>query len=116
MDWELLTIFLFVIVITSIVGGTVNGIVSKVIDYKKSERAHSTVGKARKQDVSNLTERTEMIEDRLKVLERLATDRGTLLADEIEALRDSATALPPVKTRPVTTGPVTTEVEKGTEA
>ncbi len=28
-----------------------------------------------------------MIEDRLRVLERIATDRGSLLADEIEALR-----------------------------
>lgn len=27
-------------------------------------------------------------EDRLRVLERLATDKGTLLADQIEALRD----------------------------
>ena len=32
-------------------------------------------------------ERVGMIEDRLAVLERIATDRGQLLSDEIDALR-----------------------------
>ena len=31
---------------------------------------------------------TEKLEQRLRVLERIATDRGHLIADEIEALRD----------------------------
>ncbi|WP_254912953.1 hypothetical protein [Novosphingobium sp. B 225] len=33
-------------------------------------------------------DRTEWLEDRVKVLERIVTDKGTNLADEIEALRD----------------------------
>ena len=35
-----------------------------------------------------LTDRLEASEDRLAVLERIVTDRGYSLADEIEALRD----------------------------
>jgi hypothetical protein len=38
-----------------------------------------------------------MIEERLQVLERIATDRGNLLADEIEALRAGAVTFAPVR-------------------
>lgn len=38
-------------------------------------------------------QRTEWLEDRVKVLERIVTDKGQNLADEIEALRDKP-ALP----------------------
>ena len=34
-------------------------------------------------------DRAEWLEDRIKVLERIVTDKGTNLADEIEALRDA---------------------------
>jgi hypothetical protein len=37
--------------------------------------------------VREIAERQQLIEDRLRVLERIVTDRGSLLADEIEALR-----------------------------
>lgn len=33
--------------------------------------------------------RTERLEQRVQVLERILTDRGTVLADEIEKLRDA---------------------------
>lgn len=87
MDWDLILIFSFITTALVIVGVTVNGIVSKVLDYKKSQDHHKSGGSA---PVNELAERTEMIEDRLRVLERLATDRGQLLSDEIEALRDRA--------------------------
>jgi len=38
-----------------------------------------------------------MIENRLRVLERIATDRGSVLADEIEALRRDLPALAPAQ-------------------
>lgn len=87
MDPDLILIFAFVTVITIIIGATVNGIVKKVLDYKRSKP-----GKAQSvAQVSDLSERTSLIEDRLKVLERIATDpearRGTELAQEIEQLR-----------------------------
>lgn len=39
-------------------------------------------------------DRTEWLEDRVKVLERIVTDRGQNLAAEIEALRDERPAAP----------------------
>lgn len=88
MDAELFMIFAFVLLMTTIVGLTVNGLVSKVLDYKRSLRADGAIGA----DTSSnqLAERTAMIEDRLSVLERIATDRGQLLSDEIEQLRIDA--------------------------
>ncbi len=37
---------------------------------------------------------TERLEQRVRVLERIATDRGVAVADEIERLRDDRTAPP----------------------
>lgn len=37
---------------------------------------------------------TERLEQRVRVLERIATDRGVAVADEIERLRDERTAPP----------------------
>ncbi|HET9510548.1 MAG TPA: hypothetical protein VFO80_05300 [Sphingomonas sp.] len=37
---------------------------------------------------------TERLEQRVRVLERIATDRGVAVADEIERLRDERTASP----------------------
>lgn len=39
---------------------------------------------------------TERLEQRVRVLERIATDRGIGLADEIERLRDDRTTAPPL--------------------
>ena len=86
MDMDLVLIFSFITVVVAITGLSVNGIVHKVLEYKREQ---NLLGRGEKSGASNaLAERTEMIEDRLKVLERLATDRGSLLSDEIEALRD----------------------------
>lgn len=89
MNGELLLIFSFVIVMTTIVGLAVNGIVPKVLEYKRSQNANLPGNNA--VDVANVLERTAHIEDRLKVLERIATDpearRGSELAQEIEQLR-----------------------------
>ena len=87
MDSDLLIIFPFVLLLLTIVGLSVNGIVSKATAYylEKEERQHRR-GQA-SGDAGDLAARTEMIEDRLRVLERIATDRGQLLSDEIDALR-----------------------------
>lgn len=87
MDPELLLIFSFIIIMTTVLGLTINGVVQKVIDYKMSKNAAAIPDH---RDVSAaMIERTEMVEDRLAVLERIAIDRGTSLADEIEALIES---------------------------
>ena len=70
---------------TAITGGSIYATVRAVLAHKRSMQGHTSGDGPR---VSEIADRTEMIEDRLRVLERLATDRGALLADEIEALRD----------------------------
>ena len=88
MEDELTIIFAACIIMLIIVGISVNAIVSKVLDYRKSKDG---IGQDRDTMVTKeLNERTSMIEDRLAVLERIATDRGQLLSDEIEQLRIEA--------------------------
>ena len=85
MDQDLILIFSFIIVVPAVLGMTVNGVVQKVLDYKRTAK-----GAGPREGYTNLSEledRTQLVEDRLAVLERIATDRGTLLADEIEQLR-----------------------------
>ena len=90
MDPDLLLIFSFIIVITAVIGMSVNGIVQKSLDYKRSINAAKSPESGAK--MTEMLERTQLIEDRLAVLERIATDpetrRGALLAEEIEALVD----------------------------
>ncbi len=90
MDADLVLIFAFVLLLTTVIGLTVNGIVSKVLDYKRDKAGIPREGSPAKQTDSAINDRTDVIEDRLAVLERLATDRGQLLSDEIDALRENA--------------------------
>lgn len=85
MESELFTIFLGAFMILMVLGITVSAIVKSVLDYKRDQnelRGQQDVG-----EINKVAERTQMIEDRLHVLERIATDRGHLLSDEIDALR-----------------------------
>jgi hypothetical protein len=68
-----------------VIGMTVNGIVGKVMDGKRLR--HEAKAALPGPEVREVLERQQQIEERLRVLERIATDRGSLLADEIEALR-----------------------------
>lgn len=90
MDWDLLLIFSFIIIVTTVIGISVNGIVQKTLDYKRSL---NTAPPKALGNLHEVIERTQLIEDRLAVLERIATDpetrRGALLAEEIEALVDA---------------------------
>lgn len=91
---EMIVIAMAVVAIVLIAGVTVNGIMDKVVEAKRlrydaKARGDQPGGSA----LNELAERTQMIEDRLRVLERIATDRGSGLADEIEALRGSTPAL-----------------------
>ncbi len=90
MEDELTIIFAACIIMLIILGLSVNGIVSKVLEFKKSQAAIGNgSGTA---ETKALSDRTDMVEDRLAVLERIATDRGQVLADEIEQLRLSNAA------------------------
>lgn len=86
MEDELVIIFSSVIVLVLILGFSINGVVSKVLEHKREMREFKAGASSPK--IEQIADRTDLIEDRLRVLERLATDRGTMLADEIDALRD----------------------------
>lgn len=87
MDSDLLIIFPAVIMMFAIIGLSINGIISKATAYYLEKDARARGSDASSSNSRQIAERTEMIEERLAVLERLATDRSTLLSDEIEALR-----------------------------
>jgi hypothetical protein len=85
---ELVVIFTGLVLMVLIAGVSINGIVDKVM---REKRLRHEAGKAPASgELREIAERTQMIEDRLRVLERIATDRGSLLADEIEALRENS--------------------------
>lgn len=86
-DMDLVLIFSFITVVTAITGVSIYAIVAKVLAHKRWERENSLIGSQSSGKVNDLSDRTDLIEDRLRVLERIATDRGSSLADEIEQLR-----------------------------
>ena len=55
----------------------------------KTDRAENDTATALRRDNAELREKLAHLEDRLKVLERITTDRGVSVAAQIEALRDS---------------------------
>jgi hypothetical protein len=56
------------------------------IAYK--QRKVEVEAEANRAKISDRSDYTEMLEDRIRVLERIATDRGQDIAHQIEALRD----------------------------
>jgi len=90
MDLDFLLVVIMVITTTAIGFIGANAIVGKVLDYKRDKAGIPRYGSPTNRALNEDSERRDMIEDRLAVLERLATDRGQLLSDEIEALRGPA--------------------------
>ena len=84
---EMVLIAMTIVAIVLITGLTLNGIVDKVMQGKRLRHDARPPADPHSPGVREIAERQQMIEDRLRVLERIATDRGSLLADEIEALR-----------------------------
>jgi hypothetical protein len=84
---ETVVIAMTIIAIVLIAGISLNGIVEKVMSTKRQRYEARPFAAPQGQDIRLIAERQQLIEDRLRVLERIATDRGNLLADEIEALR-----------------------------
>ena len=72
--------------ITAIVCGIFAGIAKRWIRLKEREMKLSSEMTAEK--AAQYAAHTERLEQRVRVLERIATDKGIDLADEIERLRD----------------------------
>lgn len=94
---EMVLIAMTIVAIALITGMTLNGIVDKVMQGKRTRHDVRPLAEPHTPGVREIAERQQMIEDRLRVLERIATDRGSLLADEIEALRRDTLALAPAQ-------------------
>jgi hypothetical protein len=94
---EQIIIAMTIVAMAIIIGMTLNGIVDKVIQAKRLRYEAQAKADPQGQDIRAIADRTQMIEDRLRVLERIATDRGSVLADEIEALRRDMPALVPAQ-------------------
>ena len=94
---EMVLIAMTIVAIALITGMTLNGIVDKVMQGKRLRHEARLPADPHIPGVREIAERQQMIEDRLRVLERIATDRGSLLADEIEALRRDTLALAPAE-------------------
>lgn len=87
MDADLVLIFGFILTALVVIGFTINGIVSKVLAHKRE--MHEL--KRRPHDSAS-AKNSELIEKRLRVLERIATDRKPDLASQIEQLREMPSA------------------------
>ena len=94
---EMVLIAMTIVAIVLITGMTLNGIVDKVMQGKRLRHDARPSADPHSSGVREIAERQQMIEDRLRVLERIATDRGSLLADEIEALRRDTLSLAPAQ-------------------
>ena len=85
---ELIIIFSFIIIATLIVFGTVNSMHKRTLKHRQQREALDRQSTNTNSDGS--AEKVDRLEQRVRVLERLATDRGQDLALQIEELRDPA--------------------------
>ncbi|WP_284124917.1 hypothetical protein [Parerythrobacter aestuarii] len=83
MDGDLILIFGFVLTIIVIVTLGINGIASKSLKHKRWLEEHRTNQSGKASDA-----KYEALEERVRVLERIATDNNEPLARQIEQLRD----------------------------
>ena len=83
---ELAIIFSGIVVLTLISFVFGNAIHKRQMEYK--ERQDAIERAERGADPGGANAKITKLEERVRVLERLATDRGTTLADQIDALRD----------------------------
>lgn len=85
MDGTVVVIMLSVIVVVAIMAGSISGIVRRHMRFKKRE-LEIMAGSAAEQ-AAQYAAKAEKLEQRVRVLERIATDRGSDLAQQIEDLR-----------------------------
>ena len=62
------------------------GVIKRWLDIK--ERQMEAISREAVEQAARYAKQTERIEERVRVLERIATSRGTEVAEQIEQLRD----------------------------
>ncbi|TMM46222.1 hypothetical protein [Qipengyuania marisflavi] len=86
MDPEFIVILVFVVAMTAIVLGIGNEIFRRHLEHK--EKTMEMMADKTAQQAAQYAAKAEKLEQRVRVLERIATDRGQDLAMEIEDLRE----------------------------
>ena len=86
MYWDYLPIFIFVVALVAIVMGVGNEMLGRVLKHR--EKQMELMADKAAEQASHYASKAEQLEDRVRVLERIATARGTDLAAEIEDLRE----------------------------
>ena len=88
MDANVLLLIVFFVIVVPVVLGIGGDMFKRWLRYK--ERALELTAAQTAEKAAQYAAHVERLEQRMRVLERIATDRGADLALEIEDLRDSA--------------------------
>jgi hypothetical protein len=86
-DGKIFALFFFIIVVgIPVIGGIWSDIQKRKLKLRERELELTSVNTAEK--AAQYAAQTERLEQRVRVLERILTDKSAHVADEIESLRD----------------------------
>ena len=86
MYWDHLPLFIFIVALIAIVMGVGNEMLRQVLRHR--EKQMELMADKAAEQASHYASKAEQLEDRVRVLERIATARGSDLAAQIEDLRE----------------------------
>lgn len=78
--------FFMIVVGIPVIAGVISDMYKRRMKFR--ERELELLGNQTAEKAAQYAAHTERLEQRVRVLERIITDRGIAVADEIEALRD----------------------------
>lgn len=84
-EWFVL-LFFFIVVGIPVIAGVLGGAHKQHLKFK--EKQLQALGSETAEKAAQYAAHTERLEQRVRVLERIATDKGIVVSDEIESLRD----------------------------
>jgi hypothetical protein len=80
-------IFFFIVVGIPVIVGVLGDVYKRHLKFK--ERQLELLGNQTAEKAAQYAAHTERLEQRMRVLERIVTDKGLTVSDEIERLRDT---------------------------
>lgn len=78
--------FFFIIVAIPVIAGVLGDVYKRHLKFK--ERQLELLGSQTAERAAQYAAHTERLEQRVRVLERIVTDKGLSVSDQIESLRD----------------------------
>jgi hypothetical protein len=79
-------LFFFIVVGIPVIAGVLGDMYKRHLKFK--ERQLELLGNQTAEKAAQYAAHSERLEQRVRVLERIVTDKGMIVADEIESLRD----------------------------